>query len=115
MSELPDQQCVPCHGDVPPIEGSNVDEYLAELDSRWDVIDDHHLETDVEFDEYEAALDFIVAVTELAEEAGHHPEVCFTYRTVTVRVWTHAIDGLFDNDFILAARIDDHLDEVGVD
>lgn len=110
MSDLSEQQCVPCHGDVPAIEEEEaINDQLDELDSRWGVVDGHHLETDVEFAEYEDALTFIADVTELAEDAGHHPEVCFTYRTVTVRIWTHAIDGLFDNDFILASRIDDFL------
>lgn len=101
---------MPCQGGVPAIEGAEIEEYLGQVDGRWDVIDEHHLETAVEFDDYEDALEFIAAVTDLAEAAGHHPELCFTYRTVTVRIWTHAIDGLSENDFILAARIDDHLD-----
>jgi len=111
MSDLADKKCVPCQGGVPPIEGEEIDDHLGQLDARWEVVDGHHLETEVEFGSHEDAVDFVARVADLAEEANHHPEVCLTHWTVTVRVWTFDIDGLFDNDFILAARIDNILDE----
>lgn len=74
--------------------------------NNWTVKDDHHLIKSFVFPDFKLALDFVNKVGLLAEQENHHPELCFTWGKVTIRIWTHKIDGLHDNDFILAAKID---------
>lgn len=106
MSGLSKETCVPCSGKTPPIAGEAIDELVQQLDGRWEVRDEKRLEATVRFKDFRSAMDFAVAVGDVAEEAGHHPEICVTWGRVSIRIWTHAIDALSRNDFILAARID---------
>ena len=103
---LAEQRCEPCHGDVPPLAGEELEELLDELPSGWRAVDEHHLEKTFEFEDFVAALAFVNEVGELAEEQGHHPDIHLTWGEATVQIWTHAIDGLSENDFILAAKIE---------
>lgn len=105
-SDLADRKCIPCSGDVPPLEGEELNEFRRELSNRWEVVDDHHLEGEFSFDDFQQALDFTNRVGEIAEEEGHHPNIYLTYGKVEIKIWTHAIDALSESDFILAAKID---------
>lgn len=104
--ELAGKHCVPCEGGVDTLRGEALEEYLGRVDGRWRVVDEHHIEAELPFDDFAGALDFTNEVGRIAEEEGHHPEICLTWGRATVRIWTHAIDGLSENDFILAAKID---------
>ena len=104
--ELAHQHCKPCNAETPPLEGERIPAYLDALDGRWSVVDDHHLSGRFDFDDFAGALAFTNRVGAVAEAEGHHPEICLTWGRATLRVWTHAIDGLSENDFILAAKID---------
>jgi len=106
MSELTDSECVPCQGGVPRITGDELREYTEQISAGWTVVDEHHIEAEYEFDDYRGAVEFIRDVSELAEAEGHHPEFVFLYDTVTVKLWTHTIEGLSKNDFVMAAKID---------
>lgn len=106
-SELAEKKCVPCEGGVEPLDDEAIGDYLERVGDRWTVVDGHHLETTFEFDDFQGALDFTNRAGEIAEEEGHHPEICVTWGKATVRIWTHAIDGLHENDFILAAKYDE--------
>lgn len=106
-SELAEKRCVPCEGGVEPLDEDGIADYLGRVDDRWAVVDGHHLEATFEFDDFRGALDFTNRAGEIAEEQGHHPEICLTWGEATVRIWTHAIDGLHENDFILAAKYDE--------
>ena len=105
-SRLVEKSCEPCDADTPPLEGEDLKPYRSQIGDRWSVEAEHHLVGEFEFDDFMGALDFTNAVGELAEEEGHHPEICLTWGRATVKIWTHAIDGLSENDFILAAKID---------
>lgn len=109
MSEqrLAERTCVPCEGGVPTLTREEIEEYLDRVGPVWRVEDDHHLVGEFRFDDFAGALAFTNRVGELAEAEGHHPEICLTWGRATVKIWTHAIDGLHDNDFILAAKIDE--------
>ena len=113
MSDLASKQCVPCRGGVPPLEGSELDRLLAELNGEgggWRVVDGHHLEKEYRFPDFRQALDFVDRVGELAEEQGHHPDLHLeSYRNLRAVLSTHAAGGLTLNDFILAAKIDEAL------
>ena len=104
--ELATKKCKPCSGDTPPLKGEELREYSARVGEEWKVVDEHHLEAEFSFEDFQGALDFTNAVGEIAEEEQHHPEICLTWGRAMVRIWTHAIDGLSESDFILAAKID---------
>lgn len=104
--ELTAQTCEPCRGGIPPLDRAGIGKLAAQLGDGWKVIDDHHLHKVIEFPDFRTALDFTVAVGELAEREGHHPDIYLAWGKVELSVWTHKIDGLHQNDFILAAKID---------
>ena len=105
MSDLANRECVPCRGGVPPLKGSELTNLLAELDG-WEIVDEHHLKKSYKFADFRAAQQFVNSVGELAEEQGHHPDICFGWGHAEITIWTHKIDGLTESDFILAAKID---------
>jgi 4a-hydroxytetrahydrobiopterin dehydratase len=74
--------------------------------SDWRVVQDHHIVRLFPFADFKTALDFANKVGAIAEEQGHHPEICLTWGRAEVKIWTHKIDGLTESDFILAAKID---------
>ena len=106
MSGLSSKDCVPCRGGVPPLAGEEIQRLLAQLNG-WEVVLEHHLKKNYGFANFAEALKFVNRVGELAEEQGHHPDICFGWGKVEVTIWTHKIDGLTESDFILAAKIDE--------
>lgn len=96
----------PLPEDSPPLKGEALEDYVKAVSDHWKVVDGHHLERKFEFDDFMGALEFTNQAGRIAEDEGHHPEITLTWGEVTVRIWTHSIDGLSENDFILAARID---------
>lgn len=105
MTELHAKHCVSCKGGVPPLSRLEVETLLAQVDG-WEVVDGHHLRQRFEFKNFKTALAFVNRVGDLAEAEGHHPDLHLAWGRVVVEVWTHKIDGLSENDFILAAKID---------
>lgn len=77
-----------------------------QLDKRWKVIDEHHLERDYQFKNFQEALEFTNKIGEIAEQEDHHPDILLSYGKVKVLLWTHKIDGLSESDFILAVKYD---------
>jgi 4a-hydroxytetrahydrobiopterin dehydratase len=106
MENLANKQCVPCEGGVNPLTGSQLEHLQRELGEGWRVIDKHHLEKMFTFDTYREGVDFVNEVAAIAEEQNHHPAIYLGYGKVRITLWTHNIDGLSDNDFIVAARIE---------
>lgn len=105
MSELASKTCTPCRGGVPPLKGEELAVLQREVEG-WSVVEQHHLTKTFKFPNFRQALQFVNRVGELAEEQGHHPDICLTWGRVEIKIWTHAIDGLTESDFILAAKID---------
>lgn len=105
MTDLASRQCVPCRGGVPPMEVAEIEKLLAELHG-WEVIEQHHLKKRYQFKDFRGSLDFVNRVGSLAEEQGHHPDICFGWGNAEVLIWTHKINGLTESDFVLAAKID---------
>ena len=105
MSELANKTCVPCKGGVPPLKGQD----LAALEKQvtgWQVVEEHHIVKRFQFPDFRTALQFVNRVGEVAEEQRHHPDIFLAWGRVEVTIWTHAIKGLTESDFILAAKID---------
>jgi 4a-hydroxytetrahydrobiopterin dehydratase len=106
MSQLAEKECVPCKGEVPPLQGSQLANVARELDGGWQVVKEHHLEKEYKFKDFRQALEFTNKVGELAEAQGHHPDIYLTWGKVKLTIWTHKIDGLTESDFVLAAKAD---------
>jgi len=106
------KKCVPCEGGIKPLNKKEIGEYLNRV-ANWaveeKVTDGHKVDTikkRFEFKNFRQAMTFLRKVEEIAEEEGHHPDFCVHYNRIDFRIWTHAIGGLHENDFILASKID---------
>jgi 4a-hydroxytetrahydrobiopterin dehydratase len=99
------KRCVPCEGGVPKLPAARAAELLATLDG-WR-LDGERLRRHFRFADFGAAMRFVNAVAGLAEEEGHHPDLhLHDWNLLDVSLWTHAIGGLSENDFIMAGKID---------
>lgn len=105
MPDLTQRKCKPCSGETDPLQGEKLQKFMADV-PEWTLVEDRRIEREFRFDDFAEALDFATRVGALAEEEGHHPEITFTWGRATIRLRTHAIGGLSENDFILAAKID---------
>lgn len=103
---LSSRRCLPCEGGVEPLDGPAVQGLLERLGESWRVVDGHHIECEYRFPDFSSALRFVDRVGEIAEQEGHHPEILLGWGRARIVLWTHAVDGLTDNDFILAAKIE---------
>jgi 4a-hydroxytetrahydrobiopterin dehydratase len=106
MSALAEKDCVPCKGGLPPLKGAELSKLSGQLESGWQVVNEHHLEKEYSFKNFREALDFTNKIGELAEAQGHHPDIYLAWGKVKLTIWTHKIDGLTESDFVLAAKAD---------
>ena len=102
--DLTQKKCVPCEAGTPPLDEAKVNELLKEIPA-W-TLKNNHLYKKFKFKNFVEAINFVNLIAEIAEREGHHPDFCVHYSKVEVKLWTHAINGLSENDFILAAKID---------
>ena len=106
MTDLAERRCVACRGDQPALAPDAIAALKEQLSDAWTVIDAHHLVRRFDFPDFSSALAFVNLVGGVAEEEDHHPDLLLGWGRVEVRIWTHVVDGLSENDFILAAKID---------
>jgi len=107
MDNLAQKKCVPCQGGIAPLAGEKLESYKPKIGKDWKIINSHHLEKEFRFKDFKQALEFTDKVGELAESQGHHPDILLTWGKVKISLFTHKIDGLHENDFIMAAKIDE--------
>ncbi len=105
VSPLADRRCIPCRGGVPPLTPAEFAPLLAQLDG-WQVVENRRLVKSFRFRNFRQAVDFVNAITAIAEAEGHHPDLVVRWGEVRVELWTHKIQGLSESDFIMAAKID---------
>ena len=105
-SSLATRHCVPCRGGTPPLKGAELGKFSSQLPD-WRVVEEHHIEKNFVFPNFKSAQDFVNAIGAVAEEEGHHPDICFGWGYVKVTSYTHKIAGLAESDFILAAKVDE--------
>ena len=109
MNDLLNKKCKPCEGGVIPFDISEIHKYQKKVDG-WHVIknekDVFFLEKKFNFKNFLASQNFINEVGKISEDEGHHPDVCFGWGYAKINITTHAIEGLSENDFILASKID---------
>ena len=109
MTDLLNKKCVPCEGGVIPFDLSEIHKYQKKVDG-WDLIKNaeniYFLEKKFKFKDFLESQNFVNLVGKISEEEGHHPDILFGWGYAKVTITTHAIEGLSENDFILAAKID---------
>ncbi len=107
MNELAKKKCLPCEEKSGALANTQSRELLEDLD-HWKIVDEKLIEKTLQFKDFGAALAFMNAVGAIAETENHHPDMClFSWNKVKFTLSTHSIGGLSENDFILAAKIDE--------
>ena len=109
MTDLLEKKCVPCEGGVKAFDISEIHKYQKKVDG-WEIIQNdkkvYLLEKKFEFKNFLESQKFVIKVGKVSEEEGHHPDIIFGWGYAKINITTHAIEGLSENDFILAAKID---------
>ena len=109
MSDLADKKCIPCEGGIPAFDTSEIHKYLKKIDG-WDVgqneDNNYFIKKIFKFKDYLTSEKFIIEVGKIAETEGHHPDIHFGWGYAEIQISTHAIKGLAESDFVLAAKID---------
>jgi len=109
MSDLFNKKCLPCEGGVIPFDISEIQKYQKKVDG-WDITEDKNkiffLFKKFKFENFIKSQSFVNEVGKISEKEGHHPDISFGWGYAEIKITTHAIKGLSENDFILAAKID---------
>ncbi len=109
MNDLISKKCVPCEGGVSALDLTKIHKYQKKVDG-WDVKSNekkiYYLEKNFKFKNFLDSQNFINKVSQISENEGHHPDIAFGWGYAKIVITTHAIEGLSENDFILAAKID---------
>ena len=109
MTELFKKKCIPCEGNTPAFDYSEIHKYLKKVNG-WKVKQNdqknYYLEKDFKFKNFLSSQKFVNLVGDIAEKESHHPDISYGWGYTKIKIYTHAINGLAENDFILAAKID---------
>lgn len=105
--DLTQKHCIPCESGDPPVSEEREKELHKEI-PQWLLLRDgtHRLRRQFKFKDFKEAIAFVNKIAGVAEEEGHHPDIYIFYNKVQVDLYTHAVGGLSENDFIMAAKID---------
>lgn len=104
---LSEKSCTACDGNIPPLSNTEIRKVLEELGNGWTVNAAGHLEKTYKFTNFKHAMDFANHIAIIAEQENHHPDILVSWGQCKVEIWTHKINGLTENDFILAAKIEE--------
>jgi 4a-hydroxytetrahydrobiopterin dehydratase len=100
------KKCVPCEDGGEPLGRADAQDYLDEI-SGWKLDEKaQRISKEYKFQDFIGAINFVERVADVAEEEGHHPDIHIHYNKVMLELWTHAIGGLSENDFIVATKVD---------
>ena len=103
------KKCIPCKGSIPGFDITEIHKYLKMVDG-WEVKADeskiYYLIKEFKFKNFLESQNFVNKVGDIAETEGHHPDIWFGWGYAKIKIFTHAINGLHENDFVLAAKID---------
>ena len=109
MSDLASKKCIPCEGNIPPFDKSEIHKYLKKVNG-WEVKNNKDksffLIKEFSFKNFSESQNFVNKVGNIAEQENHHPDISFGWGYCKIKIFTHAIKGLAESDFILAAKID---------
>jgi len=104
--DLSKKKCIPCEGGIPPLTDKEIKQYIKDISAGWKVIDNNRISREFFFVSYRHTIDFVNKIADIAENEGHHPVLHIYFGRAVVELWTHSINGLSENDFILASKID---------
>ncbi|SRR5258706_5223139 len=105
--DLLNKKCGPCEKQVKPFDKDTAFKYLGEV-SSWQISNDYlKIYREFVFKDFAYAMAFVNKVSRIAEEEGHHPDIHISYNRVLLELWTHNIKGLSENDFIVAAKVNE--------
>lgn len=105
--DLTKKSCKPCEGGVSPLAGKDLEKLMKQVKEHWHLDPgEKKISRHFEFQNFKHAFVFLMGIAHLAEEEGHHPDIFNSWNKVDLTLWTHAIGGLSENDFIMAAKID---------
>ncbi len=106
MQDLTQKHCVPCEGGMPPLTELQENEMMGQVHG-WLLLRDseHKLRRQFKFKDFKEAIAFVNKVADVAESEQHHPDIYVFYNKVQIDLFTHAVGGLSENDFIMAAKI----------
>ena len=108
MDDLLKKKCLPCEGGTLPFDISEIHKFQKKVDG-WQILEEKKiffLNKKLKFKNFKESQRFINKVGEISESEGHHPDISFGWGYANIKITTHAIEGLSENDFILAAKID---------
>ena len=109
MSDLSKKKCIACDGSIPAFDKSEIHKYLKKIDG-WNVKNDEKknffLIKNFNFKNFQQSQTFVNQVGKIAEVENHHPDISFGWGYCKIKIFTHAIEGLAESDFILASKID---------
>jgi 4a-hydroxytetrahydrobiopterin dehydratase len=103
--KLSEKKCVPCSGGVSALEADEIAKLKQELQS-WQVVDNKKLVKSFKFDDFKKPMRLADKIAVVAEEEDHHPDLLVRWGELKIELWTHKVNGLTENDFIMAAKID---------
>lgn len=106
MTSFTEKKCTACTKGTPSISGHLLEKCIQEIGGQWVAINEHHIEKEFLFKDFKEALAFVNKIGELAELEQHHPNIHLSWGKVRILLWTHAINAISENDFVLAAKID---------
>ncbi len=106
MDVITEKKCIPCQGGAPPMKSKEIRKLLIQLERGWELHKDKELRKKYLFSKYADAIIFSNKIADLAEEEKHHPFIHINYKEVIIILFTHKINGLHENDFILASKCD---------
>jgi len=104
--DLSKKKCIPCEGGIPPLTEKEIANFLSLISKDWKVTSNSRISREFFFVSYRHTIDFVNKIADLAENEGHHPVMHVYFGSALIELWTHSINGLSENDFILAAKID---------
>lgn len=107
MTDLAKKKCVPCEIGTPPLTPKEFKILLKQLKLDWEVIEEKKIKHEFKFENYMDGIKFAEKVAKIAEAEDHHPNIHIFYKRVVIDLTTHNIGGLSENDFIMAAKIED--------
>jgi 4a-hydroxytetrahydrobiopterin dehydratase len=107
---LQSKNCIPCSGDIPPMELDQALEMLKEIHPAWELDEEKmQLWRTLKFKDFKTPLELTNKIGALAQEQWHHPEITLGFGHLEIGIWTHKINGLVESDFIFAAKVDELL------
>jgi len=109
MVKLFEKKCIPCEGNIPAFDYSEIHKYLKKIND-WEVKQNnqknYYLEKSFKFKNFLSSQKFVNLIGDIAEKESHHPDISFGWGYAKIKIYTHAVNGLVENDFILASKID---------